>query len=295
MIKKFLFVVFSLLISISPVCLRNRTTPSIAYASDLPYAYVYLESETNIISSPAYVNKQAGIFFRKITPDIFLGIRCNDGSEYVINPSNPRYELTMANNLEYSIIISDTSFKLPMIFFTLTYDLERPCIYAVTDERQINNGEIVIRENVKVVAADNIGAQLYVSQNGCSAELCKNGTYTVNERGNYLFYSIDKANNRSDNFTVTYYEEEPAKEPGNTEKPDDTQEPSEPSKPSRPTKPITPDDSDSTVVEEETKTVKPMIIIAVVVGAVIIGVIVFIIVYKRAKDNANAAQFDDDE
>lgn len=285
MIKKTAIVTAIVLLAVGVMLPVMLILPNhIANAEDNAF-YLFIEDLNHPTSAQNLVsNKQVGIFASPYNTKNFCYIfktSSDKDNTYLFNDTITL--LPLKNNEIYTVYYFDKfTFKL-IEKMRVSYDIEKPKISANTQRENVSNNETVIGKPVVIRANDNFGnVKIYMSKNDNVNKLCDSPTYTISEDGKYTFYAVDIANNYSDDFTITYYEQEPEK-------------PSEPDTPSRPTKPITPDDSESTVVEEETKTVKPMIVIAVVVGAVIIGVIVFVIVYKRAKDNANTAQFDDDE
>lgn len=254
---------------------------------------VYCENINHILNDaqPIMANKQIGIYFENYPAYCKVILKGTDGSQIQKSIVNNKVEIPIKNNVTIRAYLLLNSPILPEldIGISITYDTERPNISSTTLRAEVKNGETVIGKTVTVKANDNFGnLKLYMSKNDAAETLCEGPTFTITDDGKYTFYAVDIANNYSDDFTITYFQQPPE------EKPDDTENPSRPSKPSRPTKPTTPDDSDPAVIEDEATAVRLIIVIALVIAIVIIGIVIYVVVYKKAKAKAAATQFDDE-
>ena len=207
----------------------------------------------------------------------------NDGSMiiYVMSIDN-KVVYEVKDNITYFPVIDGVTYtinifsktaliELPVMY--ITYDLGKPLISAETETEVVYSDMVVIGSPVTIKGYDNLtGITLFMSKDGAPVRQCNGVTYEITEDGIYNFYAIDYAGNYSENFTITYYKQEPVKEPD---------EPIEPDPPITPTNPITPEEP---IMDSENTTSQDggIIAIVVIVSIVIVG-IVAVIIYRKIK------------
>lgn len=287
--NKILIVAISFILIATTVFAFTFTAPTkAAVASAESIIFALFEEDTNhfVNVKDLITNKQAGIYFQRYTTNYKVLLQASDGNETYHKIENFKVMIPIRNNVTYRIFLDTGILNIKQdTGMRVTYDIEKPRISAYTEQTEIKNNETVIGKSVTVKANDNFGnLKLYMSKNDAAETLCERPTFTITDDGKYTFYAVDIANNYSDDFTITYFQQPPE------ESPDEPEKPSRPSKPSKPT----PDEKEPPVAKEETKQVnQTAIIVAVVIFAILLGVVVFFIYYKRHQ--AKAAQFDDDE
>ena len=230
----------------------------------------------------------------------------DDGSMiiYIMSIDN-KYVYEVKNSVTYFPIKDGVTYTISIFSKTITYevpakyisyDLQKPKVFAETMEKTLDNGSIVIGQTVIVHAQDNMSfVNMYVSKNGEEEKLYEDISYIISEDGTYTIYAVDLAGNYSDEFTITYYSHEPSQEPDIPIEPDPPTpiEPIIPDDPITPTDPTTPEEpiTDSNNATSQDGRIPAIIFILaiVVVGVVVIGV------YRRIKAKAALKSFDDDE
>lgn len=287
--NKILIVAISFILIATTAFAFAFTAPTkAAVASAESIIFALFEEDTNhfVNVKDLITNKQAGIYFQRYTTNYKVLLQASDGNETYHKIENFKVMIPIRNNVTYRIFLDTGILNIKQdTGMRVTYDIEKPRISAYTEQTEIKNNETVIGKSVTVKANDNFGnLKLYMSKNDAAETLCEGPAFTITDDGKYTFYAVDIANNYSDDFTITYFQQPPE------ESPDEPEKPSRPSKPSKPT----PDEKEPPVAKEETKQVnQTAIIVAVVISAILLGVVVFFIYYKRHQ--AKAAQFDDDE
>ncbi len=219
--------------------------------------------------------------------------KLNDGSMYIYVMSiDNKVVYEVKDNITYFPVIDGVTYTISIFSKTallelpvkyITYDLQKPYITAETENEIIYSNMTVIGSPITIKGCDKLtGITLFMSKDGAPTRQCNGVTYEITEDGIYNFYAIDYAGNYSENFTITYYKQEPVKEPD---------EPVEPDPPITPTNPITPEvpimDSENTTSQDG-----GIIAIVVIVSIVIVG-IVAVIIYRKIK--AKSTRFEEDE
>lgn len=259
----------------------------VVQAADDEAFYLFVEDPNHQLKDTMSIisNKQIGIY---IHPFEFYG---DIVLVYIDSFENNRHTLTgeitlfpIKNGVTYKLCAYVKTLKqLGTPFATITYDTEKPFISAETDREKIENNATMVGKQISVKAHDNLtNVSLFVSKNNSNPQQCQSVVYGITEDGTYTFYAIDVAGNYSDDFTITYYKQEPVKEPD---------DPIEPDPPITPTNPITPEEP---IMDSENTTSQDggIIAIVVIVSIVIVG-IVAVIIYRKIK--AKSTHFEDNE
>lgn len=261
---------------------------SVANAAEDEAVYLFIDDPNHPVSDGnlnVTSNKQIGLY---IHPFVFYG---DTTLIYKKSFESKRYTMTneitlfpIENGVTYEVCfyMNNINFLSDPVA-TITYDIEKPYITAETERTSIENNSTIIGELIIVKGHDNYAnLKLFVSKNANNPQQCSNSTYEITEDGVYLFYAVDVAGNYSENFTITYYKQEPVKEP---DKPDVPDNPITPTNPISPEEPIM--DSQNTTAQDG-----GLIAIVVIVAVIIVGVTAFII-YRKVK--AKSIHFEDDE
>ena len=249
----------------------------VANAASKETIYLFMDDPNHPLNDTYSIitNKQIGIFVDQFDSKdysiVFTDSTENDKTTYGTYSKTTLFP--MKNSVTYTVYFFNRIILAQIPIMYVTYDLQKPYISATTNKSNIGNGEVVIGQSIEVKAHDNLtDLKMYLSKDDAPTMLCEGVTYEIIEDGTYTFHAVDVAGNYSDDFTITYYKQEPIKEPD---------VPTIPDEPITPTNPITPEEP---IINNENTTAQDggIIAIVVIIGIVIVGIVV-IVVYRKIK------------
>ncbi len=258
---------------------------SVADATYKIDCYLFIEAPNNPIYNEATIitNRQAGIYLNPYgTADIMFFIRAEGSLDKMKITSNVTY-LPIKDETTYYIgqCIPDMAFEFD--FAQITYDLKCPIVSAKANNCDLNNNACVIDQQVNISAYDNLsGVQLYMIKDKKEPMPCEQNTYTIMEDGTYTFYAVDVAGNQSNDFTVTYYSEEPVKQP---EEPDILGETATPINQT----PLEEQDNDSENTFAQNAGIVSVVLIFIFASIVIVA----LIIYRKLKEKSLSSHIED--
>lgn len=189
---------------------------SVADAGNKIDYYLFVENPNNSIRDEINLitNKQAGVYLNPYSNADFMFFIRNESSLDKLKITNDITYLPIKDETTYYIGYSIPDLKLEFDVAQITYDLKSPVVSAKANDCNLNNNSCVIVQQVTISAYDNLsGVQLFMVKDEEEPTLCGLTTYSIMENGTYTFYAVDVAGNRSNDFIVTYYREEPVKHP----------------------------------------------------------------------------------